>query len=118
MNDLTASHIMKQGQHHGGSSTGPEPLAEILARLFTSRGLGQEQGRLKLENAWKSAVGTDLVERTQLGTLRRGVLEILVRDAVLLHELAQFRKRQLLGSLKESLGSERVKELRFRLASW
>jgi predicted nucleic acid-binding Zn ribbon protein len=102
----------------GNHATGPEPLAEILSRLFTARGLGQEQARLRLENAWRTAVGEEQAGRTQPGTLRRGVLEVLVRDAVLMHELAQFHKRQLLGSLQQSLGPDRVKELRFRLASW
>jgi predicted nucleic acid-binding Zn ribbon protein len=99
-------------------SPGPEPLAEILSRLFTARGLGQDQGRLRLENAWKEAIGPGSVDRTQLGPLRRGVLEVLVRDAVLMHELAQFKKRQLLASLARSLGPDRVKELRFRLGGW
>lgn len=98
--------------------SGPEPLSEILSRLFTARGLGQEQGRLRLEKAWKDAIGEAQAGRTQVGVLRRGVLEILVQDAVLMHELAQFRKRQLLASLQATLGPERVKELRFRLASW
>ena len=31
---------------------GPEPLAEVLSRLFTARGWGRRQGRLHLANAW------------------------------------------------------------------
>jgi predicted nucleic acid-binding Zn ribbon protein len=96
----------------------PEPLKEILARLFLSRGWGQRQDRLRLEEAWRQAVGEVAAEQTQLGALRRGVLEVLVRDAVLLQELAHFQKRQLVAALQQSLGPTRVTELRFRLGAW
>jgi predicted nucleic acid-binding Zn ribbon protein len=96
----------------------PEPLSEILARLFVARGWGARQDRLRLEKAWRAAVGAESSRRTQLGTLRRGVLEILVRDAVLLHELSHFRKRQLLQVFAEQLGQGWVRDLRFRLAHW
>ena len=31
---------------------GPESLGEILSRLFTARGWGRRQDRLRLEEAW------------------------------------------------------------------
>ena len=31
---------------------GPEPLSEVLSRLFAARGWGRQQDRLRLERAW------------------------------------------------------------------
>lgn len=97
---------------------GPEPLADIVGRLLAGRGLAAEQTRLTLEEAWREAVGEQRSHRTRLGALRRGVLEILVRDAVLMHQLAGFERRNLLDRLQMRLGAERVRDLRFRLAAW
>src|SRR5262249_15778195 len=108
---------------HGGKSgdppmhppTRPERLAQVLSRLFTLPGWGAKQTRLKLEAAWRRAAGDAVFERTKLGAIRRGVLEVLVADTVLHQELA-FAKRRLLDGLAQDLGSQ-VKELRFRIGS-
>ncbi|MCS6978385.1 MAG: DUF721 domain-containing protein [Gemmatales bacterium] len=97
---------------------GPEPLADILARLFAGRGLGAEQSRVALETAWRDTIGPERSVRTRLGEFRRGVLEVLVRDAVLMHQLAGFEKRKLIEGLQQRLGPQRVRDLRFRLAAW
>ena len=98
--------------------SGPEPLGEVLARLFASRGLGAQQWQLQLEQAWREVAGTRWAEATRLGTLRRGVLEVLVRDASVFHELVQFHQGQWLAGLQARLGPERVRKERFRLAAW
>ena len=98
-------------------TNGPERLSEVLSRLFTSRGWGQRQDRLRLEAAWREALGGKSVERTAVGALRRGVLEIIVADAVLFQELAGFEKRRLLQNLQERLGQARVNDIRFRLGN-
>ena len=97
---------------------GPEPLSEIMSRLFIVRGWGRQQSQLRLEDTWRQKAGIAIADRTRLGTLKRGVLEVLVRDSVLLHELAHYHKQRLLTALQASLGAEQVKDLRFRLGSW
>src|SRR5262245_56235640 len=82
---------------------GPEPVGEILGRLFAARGWGRRQGRLHLENAWAETIGPKGSEHTRIAGLRRGVLEILVDNAVLLQELAHFQKRRLLEQLRSRL---------------
>ena len=93
---------------------GPENLGEILARLFTARGWGRRQGRLHLEKAWAEAAGPDFAARTRVAALRRGVLEVVVGNAVLLQELASFHKRRLLEELRRRLPNTPVTDLRFR----
>ena len=94
---------------------GPERLSEILSRLFTVRGWGRPQQQLRLEDAWRQAAGEQIAIRTQVISLKRGVLEVEVADGVLLQELAGFEKRRLIATLQKLLDPGRVKDLRFRL---
>jgi predicted nucleic acid-binding Zn ribbon protein len=93
---------------------GPERVGEILGRLFTARGWGRSQERLRLEQAWSEAAGADHAQHTRIGSLRRGVLEVIVDNAVLLQELAGFHKRRLLQQLRRLLPNTTVTDLRFR----
>ena len=93
---------------------GPQRLGEVLAQLFTARGWGRRQGRLHLEKAWAEAVGPEHAAQTRVGNLRRGVLEVIVANAVLLQELAHFHKRRLLEQLRRRLPGTPLTDLRFR----
>ena len=93
---------------------GPEGLREILSRLFTARGWGRRQDRLHLERAWNETVGPEFAPQTRVGNLRRGVLEILVGNAVLLQELTQYHRRRLLEQLRRRLPNTPITDLPFR----
>ena len=93
---------------------GPEPLGEILSRLFTANGWGRKQDRLRLEQAWAEAVGPEFAPQTRVGALKRGVLEVEVGNAVLMQELAHYHKRRLLEDLRRRLPHTPLTDLRFR----
>jgi predicted nucleic acid-binding Zn ribbon protein len=97
---------------------GPEPLGEILSRLFAARGWGRRQGRLHLERAWAEAAGAAHAPHTRVAALRRGVLEVEVANSALLQELASFHKRRLLEQLRQRLPGVTLNDLRFRAGSW
>jgi hypothetical protein len=97
---------------------GPEPLKEILSRLFTGRGWARRQARLHLERAWESAVGPQFAPQTRLVNLARGIAEVEVASAVVLQELAHFQKRKLLEKLRTLLPGTTIKDLRFKAGSW
>ncbi|MCS7021169.1 MAG: DUF721 domain-containing protein [Gemmataceae bacterium] len=97
---------------------GAEPLADILARLFVSRGWGRKSERLRLEAAWQAAIEPAWKEQTRVLGLRRGVLEVEVKTAVLLQELTQFHKRRLLAALRHRLAGLTITDLRFRAGAW
>jgi predicted nucleic acid-binding Zn ribbon protein len=96
---------------------GPENLGDVLARLFTSRGWGRKSERVRIETAWATAAGPYAAD-TRPGSLRRGVLEVEVRKAVLMQELAQFQKRQLLAAVRAALPGVTVTDLKFRAGAW
>src|SRR5205807_1633095 len=93
---------------------GPTPLAEVLSRLFTERGWGRRQGRLKLETAWAEAVGPQFAAQTRVAGLRRGVLEIEAGSSIIIQELAHYNKRRLLSILRQKLPGVALTDLRFR----
>jgi predicted nucleic acid-binding Zn ribbon protein len=101
-----------------GNDPGPEPLREVLARLFAARGWGRRQARLHLEQAWNDAVGPKHSPSTRVLGLRRGILEVEVNSAILLQELAQFHKRKLLARLRERLPNHTLSDVRFRAGTW
>src|SRR6476646_10765496 len=97
---------------------GPEHLKDILSRMFTLRGWGRRSARLHLERAWDEAIESRYREQTRVMRLYRGVLEVEVKDAVLMQELSSFHRRKLLAKLKTSLPNEHVKDLKFRTGAW
>ena len=97
---------------------GPEPIGEIVARLFAARGWGRQQERLRLEMAWQEAVGREYHAVTRVVGLRRNVLEIDVKGAVPLQELSQFHKRRILAKLRERLKGTTITDLRLKAGSW
>ncbi|HXD89265.1 MAG TPA: DUF721 domain-containing protein [Urbifossiella sp.] len=99
-------------------SKGPENIGNILGRLFTSRGWGRKTERMKLEGAWMEAAGPQLLRDTRVAAIRRGVLEIEVKTAVLMQELAQYHKRGLLGQLRKLLPNVTLTDLKFKAGAW
>src|SRR5207302_437759 len=97
---------------------GPEPMKEILSRLFTARGWGRRQARLQVERAWEESAGGKFAAQTRLVNLRRGVMEIEVNNAILLQELAHYHKRRLLEQLRKRLPNLTIADLRFRAGTW
>lgn len=105
--------------HINPEPTGPENLSDILGKLFAARGWGRKSERARLEQAWMEAVGPEFGTDTRvLATRPRGIIEIEVRNPVLMQELAQFHKRRLIKILKEKLPGQSVMDLKFRAGMW
>ncbi len=94
---------------------GPRALSEILGELFTARGYGRFWAQQELENAWNAAVGEPQCRQTQLGEVRRGVLNVTVSHPALLEELAAFRKPALLTALRSCAPGTAIHDIRFRV---
>jgi predicted nucleic acid-binding Zn ribbon protein len=95
----------------------PVTLGDVLGPLFVARGWARKTERAQLEDAWAAAVGPEAPQTRVLG-LKRGVLEVEVRNAVLMQELAQFRKRSLLSALRAKLTGRTVTDIKFRAGAW
>lgn len=95
----------------------PELLSDVLGKLFVSRGWGRKTERGRLEDAWAEAVGPE-VGQTRVLALKRGVLEVEVKSSILMQEMAQFRKRSLLTSLRAALAGQTITDIKFRAGAW
>jgi predicted nucleic acid-binding Zn ribbon protein len=96
---------------------GPRALSEILGDLFTARGYGRFLAQRELEEAWNAAVGEPQCRQTQLGEVRRGVLNVTVSHPALLEELAAFRKPELLAALRSGAPATTIHDIRFRVGA-
>ena len=97
---------------------GPEKIADVLGRLFMARGWGRKNERQRLEGAWAEAAGEKVLPNTRVLALKRGVLEVEVKNAVLMSELAQYHKRGLLAKLRKSLPGVTLTDIKFRAGAW
>lgn len=99
------------------SRRGPKPLSEILGELFIARGYGQVRARAELEGAWAAAVGEAACRQTELGEVRRGVLNVTVAHPALLEELSAFSKPKILAALRAGAPGTTVHDIRFRVGA-
>lgn len=96
---------------------GTRSLSDILCELITVRGYGRLLARQTLENTWNTAIGEPHCRQTQVGEIRRGVLNVTVAHASLLEELAVFRKAALLASLQSSDLGAAIHDIQFQVGS-
>lgn len=92
----------------------PRHVREVMSRHLSQRGYAQIQAVAELQRFWRSVVGPQWAQDSRPGTLRRGVLEVLVRNSTILQELS-FRKRELLQQLAENEQGVEIKNLKFRI---
>lgn len=96
----------------------PVMLSDVLGPLFVARGWGRKTERSQLEEAWAEAVGVDAAPQSRVLGVKRGVLEVELKNAILLQELAQFRKRSLLAALRAKLPGQTITDIKFRSGAW
>lgn len=93
----------------------PRPLAESLSEIVAFRGLVRSEGDHQLATIWASVAGERIAQSTRVIAIKRGVLNIGVRSAPLLSELASFQKTQLLETLQEQHPDLKIRDLKFVL---
>ncbi len=95
---------------------GPKMIGDVVSELMARRGFGRLQSAEGYEAAWREAAGPLAAKYTRVGLLRRGTLEVIVANSVLVQELG-FQKGGLLKSLSELLPGQGITNLRFRLGA-
>jgi len=95
---------------------GPETIGNILSELMARRGFARIQSTEALETAWRQAAGPLAAQYTRVGSIRRGVLEIIVANSTLVQELG-YQKQEILAELQQLLPDEAIKCLRFKVGN-
>jgi hypothetical protein len=93
-----------------------KPMRDVLSQLLAKRGYAQVQTAACCQAAWREAVGDKLAADTRPGSVRRGILEVLVRNSSVLQELS-FAKAGIVKSLTRLVPDQRIRDVRFRVGS-
>jgi predicted nucleic acid-binding Zn ribbon protein len=93
----------------------PRPIGESLRDFLRhSPEVRQSKAALALGALWTEVAGPDVASHTHVRGARLGVLTIAVDSPPLCHELAAFRRADLLARMNERLGTKPLKDLYFR----
>ena len=92
----------------------PKPIADIVAQVVQKRGYAQVRAAGQWNEAWAAAAGEQFAALTEVGQLRRGVLEVTVANSLVMQELT-FEKERILEHLKTARPDAGIKQLRFRV---
>ena len=92
----------------------PKPVAEVIAQLVQRRGYATVRAAGQWNDAWRAAAGEPFAAVTEVGQLRRGVLEVTVANSLVMQELT-FEKERILEHLQTAHPDANVKQLRFRV---
>jgi predicted nucleic acid-binding Zn ribbon protein len=94
----------------------PQSIADVLAQLLARRGYARQSASADCGEAWREAAGPTLAPFTRPGNVRRGALEVMVANSVLLQEIT-FQKAALLERLQALLPDQGIRDLRFRIGT-
>ena len=92
----------------------PKPVADIIAQLVQKRGYAQVRAAGQWNEAWAAAAGDQFAAVTEVGQIRRGVLEVTAANSLVMQELG-FEKERILAELQTTLPDAGIKQLRFRV---
>jgi predicted nucleic acid-binding Zn ribbon protein len=94
----------------------PKPMRDVLSQLLAKRGYAQVQTAAGCTAAWQQAVGEKLAADTRPGNVRRGILEVLVRNSASVQELS-FLKTKIVKTLTILIPEQRIRDVRFRVGA-
>lgn len=92
----------------------PRQIADILSELVARRGYARVQATASYSEAWRDAAGEMLCKYTRPGNIKRGVLEVVVANSILVQEIT-FQKPAILARLASLLPQEKIRDLRCRV---
>ena len=97
------------------SSRDPQKLGEVLADLLARRGYAQLAIREEFDQAWSKVVG-NLAKFSRPTEVKRGVLNVMVSNSVVMQELT-LRKADLVAAIATELPDHNINDLRFRVGT-
>jgi predicted nucleic acid-binding Zn ribbon protein len=93
-----------------------KPMRDVLSQLLAKKGYAQVQTAASCGAAWREAVGEKVAADTRPGNVRRGILEVLVRNSSVLQGLA-FEKTKIVKTLTKLVPEFQIRDVRFRVGT-
>ena len=91
-------------------------VGNVMSNLLSKRGYARVLATSALDDAWRAAVGETLAADTRAGHIKRGIVEVTVRDSAVLQELT-FQKKPILTKLQALAPDQKIKDLRFKVGA-
>lgn len=92
----------------------PVKLADLMTELMARRGFARQQAGIALDKAWQQAAGALVAQRSRVGAINRGVLDVVVSSSSLVQAIA-LERAALLARLQAALPEQNVVDLRVRV---
>ena len=92
----------------------PEDIGAILKQIIKKLDTKTHGAREELTGAWKKSISQAAVFHTRPVALKKKVLTIEVDSSTWLYMLS-LNKKSTLDSMKKILGSDRIKDIKFRM---
>lgn len=93
----------------------PRRIDTVLSQVLSRRGYARVRGDAALSQVWAEAAGARFAGATRPGRLRRGELEILVNNSVVLQEMSLGRA-EIVARIRKLVPEAQVERIRFRQA--
>jgi len=94
----------------------PQRIGDVVSGLLARNGYAHAAAHEQCAGAWQEAVGAKLAADSRVGNLRGGILEVFVRNSIVLQELT-FQKRQVTEKLTVLLPELHLRGLRFKVGA-
>jgi hypothetical protein len=91
-----------------------QPLAELLPGLIRDLKKTSQPTRESIDRVWRGAAGKEAAGHSWATQLSRGKLVVDVENSGWMY-LLNLKRPQLVERLKKSLGTDKIKELVFRM---
>ena len=92
---------------------GEASLNDILPGILSKLGIGRQRKDDDFAACWKE-MAADLAAQTRFNGIRRGVVEILAQNSLIIQELS-YRKDAFLETMRQRYPDASIKDLRFRI---
>ena len=91
-----------------------QSIGEILREFLTQNPeIGRRLDEVRIIHAWREVLGPGVAQATREAYVRGATLHVVLDSAVLRSELMMWRDR-LVRTLNERMGTDVIREIRFR----
>lgn len=110
------SRQRKGNRSNQGGYQEPMALGDLVPGVLGGMKPKRDDRLRRLRAAWPQVVGPQAAERTRLVAFDQGVLRVDVASAALKHDLATFRREEILAALEKRLGGGRIRAVQYRVS--
>jgi hypothetical protein len=92
-----------------------QPIGEIVKSLLSKLDLEERAIEASVREWWVDLVGKEIARYSAVRSVRKGRLLVIVKGPVLIQELSQYRKKEILAELNRRIGNSYIKDVFFKV---